>query len=408
MKLYHIADLHFGKIIYGKSLLEEQTYWVQQFLALCKENHPDGVMIAGDVYDRSQPSKEAVELLDHLISSLAEMNIPVMMIAGNHDSGQRLSFGSSILSQCHVHIVGTLTDSKIPHVTYTDAYGPVNFYMLPYVFPEQVAYVFNDETIRTYQQAMEKLIAFQDIKREERNVLIAHQNVVMDGKEVERGGSESMVGGVGQIEHTVFEPFDYVALGHIHSSYPVGKDTIRYAGTPLCYHFDEIRQKDKGLLEITLKEKGNISIQKIVITPLHPLVAFVDTKQNILKSLQEQPLCDSLVSITLSDAKVDASSYGLFRSILMDHNSLLLEMTSTYHRFEGQVSSLQSDASARSVEELFSDLYIEQSAGIPPTQMESAFMEETARLLSDLDMDDQDLSKRVDALLAWIAKEVRE
>ena len=230
MKLYHIADLHFGKIIYGKSLLEEQEYWMQQFLQLCEINHPDGVMIAGDVYDRSQPSKEAVELLDQLVSRLHSLHIPVFMIAGNHESGQRLAFGSSILNDSAVHITGTLTDAIIPHVTYQDACGPVTFWMLPYVF--------NDETIRTYQQAMEKLIAFQDIKREERNVLIAHQNVVVDGKEVERGGSESMVGGVGQIEHTVFEPFDYVALGHIHSSYPVGKDTIRYAGTPMCYHFE--------------------------------------------------------------------------------------------------------------------------------------------------------------------------
>ena len=189
MKLYHIADLHFGKIIYGKSLLEEQEYWMQQFLQLCEINHPDGVMIAGDVYDRSQPSKEAVELLDQLVSRLHSLHIPVFMIAGNHDSGQRLAFGSSILNDSAVHITGTLTDAIIPHVTYQDACGPVTLWMLPYVFPEQIAYLLHDDSIHTYQQAMEKLISVQEIHTEERNILIAHQNVVVDGKEIERGGS---------------------------------------------------------------------------------------------------------------------------------------------------------------------------------------------------------------------------
>lgn len=409
MKLYHIADLHFGKIIYGKSLLEEQEYWMQQFLQLCEINHPDGVMIAGDVYDRSQPSKEAVELLDQLVSRLHSLHIPVFMIAGNHDSGQRLAFGSSILNDSAVHITGTLTDAIIPHVIYQDACGPLTFWMLPYVFPEQIAYLLHDDSIHTYQQAMEKLISVQEIHTEERNILIAHQNVVVDGKEIERGGSESMVGGVGQIEHTVFEPFDYVALGHIHSSYPVGKDNIRYAGTPMCYHFEELKQKEKGLVEVTLHEKGNLSITKIALPPLHPLVALCDTKAAVIASLQNQPVHDSLVSITITDDIVDASFYSLVKSILNDGGSMLLEMTSSYHHFDHTPSSLHEDTlRTKSVEQLFADLYTEQSGGMPPEKEEYAFMEKAARLLQESDMQESDLNDCVDALLAWVKKETDE
>ena len=409
MKLYHIADLHFGKIIYGKSLLEEQEYWMQQFIHLCKENHPDGVLIAGDVYDRSQPNKEAVELLDQMITQLHDLHIPVFMIAGNHDSGQRLSFGSSILSDSNIHITGTLQSIVIPHVTTQDGYGPVTVWMLPYIFPEQIATLFQDDSIHTYQQAMEKLIGAQDIDTETRNILIAHQNVVVDGKEVERGGSESMVGGVGQMEHTVFEPFDYVALGHIHSSYPVGKDTVRYAGTPLCYHFDELKQKDKGLLEVNLQEKGNVTINRITVPPLHPMVALEDTKAAILQSLQDHPVKDSLVSITITDTQVDASFYSLVRSILLDEGSMLLEMTSTYHNFDHQASAMCDDTlKTKSVSELFADLYTEQSGGIPPETGEYAFMEKAAQILHDSEIEETGMEESVDALLAWVKKEISE
>lgn len=406
MKLYHIADLHFGKIIYGKSLLEEQTYWMEQFIQLCHKEKPDGVMIAGDVYDRTQPGKEAVQLLDEMITRLHQLHVPVLMIAGNHDSGQRLAFGSSILSSSDIHITGTLQNATIPHVTYHDAYGPVTFWMLPYIYPEQAAYLLQDDSIRTYQQAMEALISTQHIHTDERNVLIAHQNVVVDGNEIQRGGSESMVGGVGQIEHTVFAPFDYVALGHIHSSYPAGADTIRYAGTPLCYHFDELRQKDKGLLEVVLKEKGNISIRKTVIPPLHPMVALCDTKQNILDCLQNSPIRNSLVSITLTNQQVDASVYSLVRSILNDHGSLLLEMKSDYHRFDGQANTPQMDSlHTESVQELFCDLYMELSGGVPPEKEETAFMEKTSQLLQEYDIQEDGLQAAVDALVAWVHQE---
>ena len=192
MKIYHLADLHFGKSIYGLSMLDDQRYWADQFLHYCSENKPDAVVIAGDVYDRSAPSGDAVELLDYFLTKLAEMDIPVFIIAGNHDSGQRLSFGRSMLAKQKIHISGRV-EKEIDHFTMDvpDGYGPVTFWMLPYTFPEQVSSVLKDEEIHTYDQAVRKLIEAQNIDLTQRNIILSHQNVTADGKEAERGGSES-------------------------------------------------------------------------------------------------------------------------------------------------------------------------------------------------------------------------
>ncbi len=259
MKFLHLADLHFGKSIYGVSLLEkgDQPVWVERFLQLVCEIQPDVIVIAGDVYDRSSPSGEAVALLDSMITDLAEKEIPVIIVAGNHDSGQRLSFGGSLLAKQRIHISGVLS-KELPCVTLSDQEGPVNFWLMPYIFPSLVAQRLEDESIRDYDTAVRRLLELQKIDFSQRNVLIAHQNVTANGQESTRGGSESMVGGVGQVDYSVFEGFDYVALGHIHSSYPVGRETIRYAGSPLCYHFNETKQPVKGPILVELGAKGTL------------------------------------------------------------------------------------------------------------------------------------------------------
>lgn len=240
MKFYHLGDLHFGKSIYGLSMLDDQRYFVDRFLECCTQERPDAVVIAGDVYDRSAPSGDAVELLDYMLTELAGMDIPVMLVAGNHDSGQRLSFASSILAKQNVHIAGT-PQKAMEHVTLgdPDGSGPVTFWLLPYIYPEVASHVLDDEEIRTYEEAIRRMIEEQEIDPSHRNIIVSHQNVVANGREAERGGSESMVGGVGQIDYSAYDAFDYAALGHIHSSYPVGRDEIRYAGTPLCLVSDK-------------------------------------------------------------------------------------------------------------------------------------------------------------------------
>ena len=250
MRFLHLADLHLGKSLHGISLLEsgDQADWVRRFLELSGELRPDAVLIAGDVYDRSAPSGDAVELLSELLSGLAQQGIPVLLTAGNHDSGQRLGFLKELLGKEGIHIAGTLPKGgKLPCVTLQDPWGPVHFWLMPYVFPALVAQALEDESIRDYDTAVRRLLQAQDIDFSERNVLIAHQNVTANGVECERGGSETMVGGLGEVDVSAFEGFTYVALGHIHAAYPVGRESVRYAGSPLLpFQRDETAAQGPG------------------------------------------------------------------------------------------------------------------------------------------------------------------
>ena len=242
MKFLHLADLHLGKSIYGVSLIDngDQIFWARRFLEKAAALKPDAVVIAGDVYDRSAPSGDAVMLLNYILTELEQMDIPVMLIAGNHDSGQRLSFAGSILAKRRIYIAGSV-DAEITHVTVSDkdGSGEVTFWLVPYLFPAAAAQKLGDDSIGDYETAMRKLLERQGIDFSKRNVLVAHQNVTAGGREAGRGGSESMAGGVGQMDYRVFDGFDYVALGHIHASCSVGRREVRFAGSPLCYHFDE-------------------------------------------------------------------------------------------------------------------------------------------------------------------------
>ena len=226
MRFLHLADLHFGKTLHGVSLLEngDQSDWVERFLRLAGECRPDAVVIAGDVYDRGAPSGAAMQLLSRMVTGITELGTAVLIAAGNHDSGQRLSCFRELLSRQNVHIAG-VPERTLTHVTLRDAHGDVTFWLLPYVFPAAVAQLLGDETIRDYDAAVRRLLAAQDVDFSRRNVIVAHQNVTRGGAEGVRGGSESMVGGVGQVDYRAFDGFDYVALGHIHAAFPVGRPT---------------------------------------------------------------------------------------------------------------------------------------------------------------------------------------
>lgn len=373
MRFLHIADLHFGKSIHGVSLIDhkDQIVWVERFLHLVDEVKPQAVVIAGDVYDRSSPSGDAVELLDTMLTSLSEKNIPVMMVAGNHDSGQKLAFGSNIFKKQNVYIAGNL-EKELMHVEVTDEEGEVTFWLMPYLFPALVAQKLEEESIRDYQTAVERLLEAQNIDFSQRNVLVAHQNVTANGKEAERGGSESMVGGVGQIDYSAFDGFEYVALGHIHSMYPVGREEVRYAGSPLCYHFEEIKQKAKGpvLVEIGAKgEKVNIDIQKI--EPLHPMREWKGTYEEVKSSLETQIHKNEYVRIVLTDQRVTPQAADYFRALLKGRDSILMELTSEYQEYR-QISSKdkREHMEEKAVEELFVDFYRERKVDAEPEEKE--------------------------------------
>lgn len=266
MKFLHLADLHLGKRVNGFSMLEDQAHILRQILAILDDERPDGVLIAGDVYDKSVPSVEAVELLDGFLTELRTRGVPVLLISGNHDSPERLAFGGRVMDSCGIHI-SPVYDGALAPVTLQDAFGPVHVWLLPFVKPAHVRRWFPDADIESYTDAMAEAVAHMDIDTAARNVLVTHQFVTGGA----RSGSEELsVGGTDNVDSGVFAPFDYVALGHLHGAQHIGRETIRYAGSPLKYSFSEARQH-KSVTVVTLGEKGDVQVRTVALTPLREL-----------------------------------------------------------------------------------------------------------------------------------------
>lgn len=266
MKFLHLADLHLGKRVNGFSMLEDQAHILRQILAILDDEQPDGVLIAGDVYDKSVPSVEAVELLDGFLTELRARGVPVLLISGNHDSPERLAFGGRVMDSCGIHI-SPVYDGALAPVTLHDEFGPVHVWLLPFVKPAHVRRWFPDADIESYTDAMAEAVAHMDIDTAARNVLVTHQFVTGGA----RSGSEELsVGGTDNVDSGVFAPFDYVALGHLHGAQHIGRETIRYAGSPLKYSFSEARQH-KSVTVVTLGEKGDVQVRTVALTPLREL-----------------------------------------------------------------------------------------------------------------------------------------
>lgn len=266
MKFLHLADLHLGKRVNGFSMLEDQTHILRQILAILDDEQPDGVLIAGDVYDKSVPSVEAVELLDGFLTELRARGVPVLLISGNHDSPERLAFGGRVMDSCGIHI-SPVYDGALAPVTLHDTFGPVHVWLLPFVKPAHVRRWFPDADIESYTDAVAEAVAHMDIDTAARNVLVTHQFVTGGA----RSGSEELsVGGTDNVDSGVFAPFDYVALGHLHGAQHIGRETIRYAGSPLKYSFSEARQH-KSVTVVTLGEKGDVQVRTVALTPLREL-----------------------------------------------------------------------------------------------------------------------------------------
>ena len=266
MKFLHLADLHLGKRVNGFSMLEDQAHILRQILAILDGEQPDGVLIAGDVYDKSVPSVEAVGLLDGFLTELRTRGVPVLLISGNHDSPERLAFGGRVMDSCGIHI-SPVYDGALAPVTLHDTFGPVHVWLLPFVKPAHVRRWFPDADIESYTDAVAEAVAHMDIDTAARNVLVTHQ-FVTGGT---RSGSEDLsVGGTDNVDSGVFAPFDYVALGHLHGAQRIGRETIRYAGSPLKYSFSEARQH-KSVTVVTLGEKGDVQVRTVALTPLREL-----------------------------------------------------------------------------------------------------------------------------------------
>lgn len=269
VKFLHLADLHLGKRLNEFNLLEDQRHILAEIVTIAKGEEVDGLLICGDVYDKSQPSAEAFDLLDHFLTELVKENFRVFTISGNHDSPERLSFGSRILGGAGLHIAGRFS-GRLEKVTVQDEHGPLNVYLLPFLRPPHVRPYF-EQRIESYHEAIATVLATEKINREERNILLAHQFVLSGEIEPQRSDSETTsVGGLDWVDASVFQGFDYVALGHLHRPQSIGGEQIRYAGSPLKYSFSEVRHV-KSVTIVNLGAKGELEIKQRSITPLRDL-----------------------------------------------------------------------------------------------------------------------------------------
>lgn len=276
MKLIHLSDLHLGKRVNEFSMLEDQQYILTEILQIIDREKPDGVMIAGDVYDKSVPSAEAVALLDDFLVRLAKRDLQVFLISGNHDSPERMAFGGRLMAQSGVHLA-PVYDGKVRPIMLTDEYGPVNLYLLPFLKPAHVRRCFPEREILTYTDALAAAIEAMGVDTAQRNVLVTHQFVTGAAR---CDSEEISVGGTDNVDVSVFEPFDYVALGHIHGPQQVGRETVRYCGTPLKYSFSEAKHQ-KSVTVVELGEKGAVSVRTVPLTPMRDLAELQGTYEEL-------------------------------------------------------------------------------------------------------------------------------
>ena len=377
MKIFHTADWHLGKIVQGVSMLEDQAYVLEQFIQDIKEQKPDVVIIAGDLYDRSVPPVEAVQLLNDVLNKIIiELKTPVLAIAGNHDSAARIDYGSALMKGSGLYKSGHLVNDIEP-VIYEDEDGEVHFYLVPFAEPSVVRQVFCDETITTHELAMRKIVEHIEGKMDytKRNVLIGHAFVTKSGeKEENTSDSERKltVGGTECISSEMFESFNYVALGHLHQAHFVRKESIQYAGSPLKYSESEITHK-KGYLEIELLSDGTAKVEKRFLTPRRDMRSVQDSIENILK----YPINEDYVFIKLTDKDFVKSAIEQIRTVFP--NVLHVERLAVVHQMTEQTARV--NRTKLSDPELFQDFYKEMTGQAPDEMIQQLFEEAFQELL---------------------------
>lgn len=363
MKLVHLSDLHLGKRVNEFSMIEDQEYILIQIINKIDEIKPDAVIIAGDIYDKSVPSEDAVRLWDDFLSKLAKRRLEVYAISGNHDSAVRFAQNSRIIDQAGIHL-SPVYDGKLMHFTISDEYseksGDVNLYMLPFIKPAVVRSFYPAEEIKDYTDAVRVALEYADgnsshLDPAKRNILVAHQFVTG----AERCESEEItVGGLDNVDASVFEAFDYVALGHIHGPQKVKRDTIRYSGTPLKYSFSE-KDHHKSLTVVTVKEKGEVQIELMPFEPLRDLRQIRGTYEELSdKRNYEGTKTDDYIHAVLTDEEDIPDAIGKLRIIYPNLMKLSYDNKRTR---ENREIGAATEAEQKSPIELFEEFYEKQN-----------------------------------------------
>lgn len=354
MKLLHISDLHIGKRVNEFSMMEDQKYILKQILSIAKSEQADGVIIAGDIYDKPVPSAEAVQIFDWFLTALADGGKQVFAISGNHDSPERIAFGAQLMRGRGVY-VSPVYGGEVAKISLTDEYGPIFVYLLPFLRPASVRHALGEEleakTLDGYQEAVEHVISRTDIDLEKRNILVAHQFVTGAGR---CESEEVMVGGLDNVDATVFDDFDYVALGHIHSPQWIGRETIRYCGTPLKYSFSEAGQ-EKSVTVVRLEKKGRIELSTVPLCPLHDMRILRGTYLQVTsKSFYEDMDREDYIKVILTDEE-DIPD-GLQKLRIIYPNLMRLEYDNSRTR-QNQAIEAVKDVEQKSELELFEEFY---------------------------------------------------
>ena len=351
MKLIHLSDLHIGKRVNEVSMIEDQEYILLQILRIIDDEKPDAVLICGDVYDKSVPSAEAVTLFDDFLCRLAKREIPVLIISGNHDSPERLAFGKVFLERAHIH-VSPVYDGKAESVTISDDHGEVDFWLLPFVKPAHVKRFYPDEGIESYTDALRVAVEQMGIDPAKRNVLLTHQFITnaLPCK------SEDIVsvGGSDNVDAAVFDDFDYVALGHLHSPQNIGSSRIRYCGTPLKYSFSEA-DHHKSVTVVKLGDKGDLSLELRPLLPRRDLRIIRGTFAEVTeKSFYEGTAADDYLQIILTDEEDIPEALGRLRQIYPNIMKLTYDNTRTR---SSRIIDSAENVQRKSPLELFEELY---------------------------------------------------
>lgn len=378
MKLFHISDLHIGKQLHFYNLRENQVEILGRIVDMAREQHPDAVIIAGDIYDKSVPSAEAYTIFDRFLNDLSNITpgIPILIIAGNHDSAERLNYASTFLEKHKIYIAvfpPIAEDEHLKKVVLQDQYGYVNFYLLPFTKPGYVRHLFEEGMITSYDSAIAALIGREEIDYTQRNVLISHQFFVSGDKQPQTCDSEQVyisVGGIDSVDVTSVEQFDYVALGHLHGSQQIGEKHIRYSGTPLKYSVSEEKHA-KAITMVTLGEKGEeILIEKLPLTSAQEVRREVGTLSEIISRASEENRHD-FISITLTD---EEDIYKP-KEQLEEYYDYILEVKVDNARTRSQLENTTGETASLDPLEAFREFYMEVNSEPMSSEEEKLIME---------------------------------
>ena len=353
MRILHLGDIHLGKNVNEFSMIEDQRYILKQILDITKHREIDAVLIAGDVYDRAVPSEEAVKLLDWFLTEISDMGKSVFMISGNHDSDERLQFASSLLRAKRVYIAGRY-DGTVEHVEMEDEHGRFHVWMLPYVKASRVAHFFPNGDTSSYDAAFRTALAACEIDENERNVILVHQFVTGKSEEPMLAGSESSMVSVGSLEkigYDCFDSFDYVAMGHIHSCQAVGRETCRYAGSPLKYSLNQREiHSQKTVPVLTFGEKGSVMVELLPLIPRREVRHIKGELKDLLANAVDT---EDYIYATLTDEHMQFEAMARLQEVYPHIMKLDYDNTSTRTLQEHEIEQTE----GKTFEELISEFY---------------------------------------------------